>query len=284
MPILLTGASGFLGLHLARLLQEQERPFTGVYSRTEPPFPAIQLDLSDKGATLNQVSEMAPGAIIHLAAASNPNWCELYPADSQAINAQSPVWLAAYCRDAGIPFLFTSTDLVFDGQQAPYGEDWAPSPICTYGRHKAEAEQGVLLAHPGAVIARLPLLYGWSGFLRHWVEQMRQGMPITAFADEYRTPAYGGDVAAGILLLLDKGASGIFHLGGREALSRFEMGRAIARGFGLDERLVLPGRQADIPMPAPRPADVSLSSEKAYGLGYAPRPLAAVLEEMGAAH
>lgn len=280
MPILLTGASGFLGRHLAQLLQEQGHDFIGSYYREAPPSPAVQLNLADKEASLKHLAALRPTAIVHLAAASSPNWCELHPAESRLINAEAPVQLAAYCREAGIPFVFTSTDLVFDGQQAPYEEAWAPSPICTYGRQKFEAEQGVLLAYPEAVIARLPLLYGWGGFLQNWVEQMRLGNPIPAFIDEYRSPAFAGDVAAGLLLLLKKRASGIFHLGGREPLSRFELGQAIARAFGCDERLVLPSHQADVAMPAPRPADVSLSSEKANALGYAPRPVEAALRDL----
>ena len=280
MPILLTGASGFLGRHLAQLLQERGLPFIGAYHQHAPPFPVIQLDFTDRAAMLHQLGELHPTAIIHLAAASSPNWCELHPSESRLINTEAPVHLAAYCREAGIPFLFTSTDLVFDGQQAPYEEAWAPSPICTYGRQKYKAEQGVLLAYPEAVIARLPLLYGWGGFLQNWVEQMKQGKPVTAFIDEYRSPAFAGDVATGLLLLLEKYVSGIFHLGGRDPLSRFELGQAIARAFGCDERLVLPAHQADVAMPAPRPVDVSLSSEKAYALGYTPRSAETALKDL----
>ncbi|MCO6478518.1 MAG: SDR family oxidoreductase [Phaeodactylibacter sp.] len=281
MAILITGVSGFLGSHLARLLQERGRPFTGIYNLKKPDIPAEQLDLFDREEVMERLEEIRPTAILHLAAASSPNWCELHPKESQLINVDAAINLAAYARDAGIPFLFTSTDLVFDGQHAPYDEEWAPSPICTYGMQKAAAEQGVLLTYPEAAIVRLPLLYGWgNNFMKQWVENLRAGQPLPAFVDEYRSPAYVEDAAHGLLLLLELGAAGFYHLGGPEPLSRFDMAVHIARAFGIDERLVQPGKQADVAMPAPRPADVSLSSEKAYALGYQPRGITHALGKL----
>lgn len=281
MAILITGVSGFLGSHLARLLQERRRPFTGIYNLKKPDIPAERLDLFDRKEVLEKLEELRPSAILHLAAASSPNWCELHPKESQLINVDAAINLAAYARDAGIPLLFTSTDLVFDGQNAPYDEEWAPSPICTYGMQKAAAEQGVLLTYPEAAIVRLPLLYGWgNNFTKQWVESLRAGQAFSAFVDEFRSPAYVEDAAHGLLMLLELGAAGFYHLGGPEPLSRFDMAIRIARAFGIDERLVQPGKQADVAMPAPRPADVSLSSEKAYALGYQPREIGEALGKL----
>ncbi|MCB0577747.1 MAG: SDR family oxidoreductase [Phaeodactylibacter sp.] len=282
MSILITGVSGFLGSHVARLLEERRRPFTGFYNMKKPDIPAEQLDLFDRKEVLQRLEELQPSAILHLAAAASPNWCELHPKESQVINVDVPIALANYAREAGIPFLFTSTDLVFDGQSAPYDEEWAPSPICTYGMQKAAAEQGVLLACPEAAVVRLPLLYGWgNNFLKQWLESLKAGQPLPAFVDEFRSPAYVQDAAHGLLMLLDLGAAGFFHLGGPEPASRFDMATHIARAFGIDERLVQPARQADVAMPAPRPADVSLSSERAYALGYQPRGMEEALGELG---
>ena len=281
MSILITGVAGFLGSHLGQLFTERGRPFTGTYNRKKPALPAEQLDLFDREEVLKKLEQLRPSAILHLAAAASPNWCELNPKESQVINVDAAITLAAYARNAGIPFLFTSTDLVFDGQNAPYEEDWAPSPICTYGMQKVAAEQGVLLTHPGATIVRLPLLYGWGrNFLREWVEKLKAGNPLPAFVDEYRTPAYVKDAAHGLLMLLRLGATGYYHLGGPEPLSRFDMARRIAVAFGIDERLVQPGRQSDVAMPAPRPADVSLSSEKAFALGYHPLKIEDALKDV----
>ncbi|MCB0567623.1 MAG: NAD(P)-dependent oxidoreductase [Phaeodactylibacter sp.] len=281
MSILITGAAGFLGSHLARLFTERGRAFTGSYNVKKPELPAKQLDLFDREEVLEKLVQIRPSAILHLAAAASPNWCELNPKESQVINVDAAVTLAGYAQTAGIPFLFTSTDLVFDGQNAPYEEDWGPAPICTYGMQKAAAEQGVLMAYPEATIVRLPLMYGWgNNFLKEWVEKLKGGNPLSAFVDEYRTPAYVQDAALGLALLLDLGATGFFHLGGPEPLSRFDMARHIARAFGVDERLVQPGKQADVAMPAPRPADVSLSSERAFALGYQPKGIKEALEEL----
>ena len=281
VSILITGVAGFLGSHLGQLFTERGRPFTGTYNRKKPALPAEQLDLFDREEVLKKLEQLRPSAILHLAAAASPNWCELNPKESQVINVDAAITLAAYARNAGIPFLFTSTDLVFDGQNAPYEEDWAPSPICTYGMQKAAAEQGVLLAYPEATIVRLPLMYGWgNNFLKEWVEKLKGGNPLSAFVDEYRTPVYVQDAALGLALLLDLGATGFYHLGGPEPVSRFDMALHIARAFGVDERLVQPGKQAEVAMPAPRPTDVSLSSERAFALGYQPRKIGEAMGEL----
>ncbi len=281
MALLVTGISGFLGTYMARLLAERGVSYTGTYYLHQPRGPAMMMDLTDKEDILRGLGKIKPSAVLHLAAASNPNWCEVHPQEAHFVNVDASVTLASYCNARGIPFIYTSTDLVFDGQNAPYAEDWAPSPICTYGSQKLAAEQGVQLMHPDATIARLPLLYGWGrNFLTDWAKKLQAGHIVQAFTDEFRSPACAEDVAAGMLLLLEKQASGIFHLGGPERMSRFEMALAIACALEVDGRLVLPSRQTEAVLPAPRPSDVSLSSEKAFQLGYQPRELQEVLPQV----
>ncbi len=223
-----------------------------------------------------------PDGVIHTAALSQPNRCEQDPTLSYAINVQASETLATLCREYQIPLVFTSTDQVFDGQAAPYDETSLPNPINTYGRHKLEAELRIRAIYPAATLCRLPLLYGppsahGACFLQDFLARLRAGQSLSLFTDEYRTPAYVEDVAAGLLLALDHPGT-LLHLSGPERLSRYEFGLRMAEVFDLDGQLIQPCRQADVAMAAARPADVSSNSQRAMDLGYHPRGIWAGLE------
>lgn len=281
--LLITGISGFLGRHFAELFVDGWQVL-GWRHRQDFTCPGLRIqavDLMDTERLPGLLQKQKPDAVLHLAAASNPNFCEENPALTHRINVAASLQLARYCAERGLPFLFASTDLVFDGEQAPYVVTDRPSPISVYGRQKAEAEAGVLALHPGAGIARLPLMYGaGANFLPAWIEKGRRGEAIPAFTDEYRSPAPAADVARGLLLLLEKEVSGIWHLGGPERVSRYEFGLQMAAVFGFPQELIRPGRRADVSMPAPRPADVSLDSSESFALGYRPHDVRRGLEEV----
>jgi dTDP-4-dehydrorhamnose reductase len=275
--LLITGASGFLGWHLCRLAQGQWQVH-GTYHRHPNALIGGELhsiDLTQKADVQALLRQLQPDAVIHTAALSQPNRCEQNPDLSHAINVEATQTLAEFCGKAGVPFVFTSSEQVFSGQSAPYQEADLPDPINCYGRHKAEAEQWIQQLHPRAVICRMPLMYGppsptAESFVQGFIRTLKTHKPLSLFVDEYRTPAYVEDAANGLLLALVKG-SGILHLGGPERISRYNFGLILAEIFELDSAFIKPCRQADVPMPAVRPADVSTSNQRALALGYCPR-------------
>jgi dTDP-4-dehydrorhamnose reductase len=282
--LLVTGASGFLGWQVCRQARSQWRVVGTCH--THPlaiDDVALQpIDLTDIPRLVAWLQTLAPEAVIHTAAMAQPNRCEQQPAASYAINVAVTRTLAQYCGQRQIPLVFASSDQVFDGQSAPYVETDPPSPINVYGRHKAEAEGFVQTLHPAAAICRLPLMYGppsptSESFLQGFIRTLTAGDPLRLFVDEYRSPAYVEDVAQGLLLILANHGSGIFHLGGPERINRYDFGLLLAEIWGLNPALICPSRQAEVTMPAARPADVSTQGTRAYALGYRPRPPAAGL-------
>jgi dTDP-4-dehydrorhamnose reductase len=281
--LLVTGASGFLGWHLCRAAQAIWQ-VEGTYHRHTPPLPGVALhaiDLTHASAVETWLEAIAPDAVIHTAALSQPNRCEQEPALSYAMNVEATRVLAQFCGERQIPFVFTSTDQVFNGRAAPYSEADTPTPINRYGHHKAEAEALIQTLHPTAAICRMPLMYGPASptaecFLQGFLRTLTAHQPLNLFTDEFRSPAYIEDAAAGLLLALEQ-ATGLLHLGGPERLSRYDFGLRMTEVFELDQRLLLPSKQADVTMPAPRPADVSSDSQKAFALGYCPRGIVAGL-------
>lgn len=273
--LLVTGASGFLGWHLCQTAQSSWQVL-GTYCHHSAQIPGAALypvDLTRPEAVIRLLDQLQPDAIIHTAAQSKPNACETDPL-AYAINVEATKTLARWCAARQVPFGFTSTEQVFDGTAAPYTEADSPCPINRYGQQKAEAEAAVSQIHPGASICRLPLLYGAAtpyadSFVQGFWRQLQRGH-LSLFVDEYRTPALVDDVAAGLLLALDH--PGILHLGSPQRISRYDFGLLMAELLQLPAERIQAVKQADVPMAAKRPADVSSDSRKAYALGYAPRP------------
>lgn len=283
--LLITGASGLLGYALCQCAIKTCDVY-GVCCKREISVEGVtpvRADLTEKTQLADCFENVQPEAVIHAAAFSQPNDCEQHPEKSEKINVQATVAIARCCTEAQIPLVFTSSDLVFNGQAAPYGEDDPVSPICVYGAHKASAERALREIYPAVTICRMPLMLGHapgtgSGFLGHMVRTLRAEKPLTLFTDEFRTAVDTDSAARGVLAALkQKGA--LLHLGGRRRFSRFTMGRLVADVLRADHGLLKPMQIQNFPMPAPRSPDVSLSSERAFAMGYEPEDLVAALEK-----
>jgi dTDP-4-dehydrorhamnose reductase len=276
-PLLVTGASGFLGWNVCYKAARLKRVI-GIYCRNKIEIPGVttlQADLIDKKKIKNLVTEIKPAAIIHTAAISKPDDCQQHPNETAAINVEASAYMADICAATGIPFVFTSSDLVFDGQKAPYTETDPTEPVNIYGLQKLTAEKEIARRYPEATICRMPLMFGHTesphkSFTDHMITSLLEGRPLSLFIDEFRTPVDTASAAEGLLLALDFPPGQIFHLGGRQRLSRFEMGKMIERLMGIRNAQIRRTRQQDITSVAPRAADLSLDSSKAFSLGYAP--------------
>jgi dTDP-4-dehydrorhamnose reductase len=277
--LLVTGASGVLGWNVCALARERWLT-VGVVHRHRIELPGVSravCDLTCPASVERLVGEIAPDAVIHCAAAASPDFCQVHPGESRRINVEIPVDLAGLCASGRMPFVFVSTDLVFDGTSPPYREGDSVSPICVYGDQKATAERAVRERNPDAVVCRLPPIFGDPGptsvtFIQPWIAALRRGASLRLFTDEVRTPVGTRAAAIGLLMALGLGG-GILHLGGRKRISRYDLGVLLAELLGADAGLVAPGRQRDRTVGAPRPPDVSLDSARAYTLGYDPPSL-----------
>lgn len=273
--LLITGSSGFLGWHLCQLAQEWE--VYGTYFSHALEIPGTRLlkvNLTDFQELKQIFNEIQPAAVIHTAALSQPNFCQIHPDESYAINVTASNNIAGLCADYSIPCVFTSTDLVFDGLNAPYKETDPVCPVNIYGEQKVMAETGMLERYPMTAVCRMPLMFGMStptakSFIQPFIQTLKEGKELNLFVDEFRTPVSGTTAAKGLLLALEK-VNGIIHLGGKERISRYDFGKIMVEVFQLPATGLKACRQQDVKMAAPRPTDVSLDSSKAFALGYQP--------------
>lgn len=255
--ILITGAAGLVGHYLVRTAPRWA-PQWDVRGITRQ-----DVDLTDVAGLTGVVRSLKPRAVIHCAALSRTKDCEQDPDLAGRINVDATAHLAQLSRD--IPFIFLSSGEVFDGRTGWYSEKEEPNPINVYGRTKLEAEHAVL-QNPGHTVVRIVLTAGTSETGgRSFVEEMsriaKAGRDVTLYADEFRCPLPAGVIARAIWELVDRKEPGLYHLGGSERLSRWEIGEALLPRYPeLTGRLMKGSARNHVG--SPRPADLSLRCDK----------------------
>ncbi len=201
------------------------------------------IDLTDEAATIAAALEAAPAAIVNCAAISEPAACERDPGRSEAMNVALPATLARVAKQTGARLVHVSSEQVFRGERTtPYACDDATSPINLYGRQKLASEQAVVSAAPAqAVVVRAPLLMGDSpggkrGLHERLLGDWAAGRTAKLYVDEFRQPCTGANLAEALLELAERREfCGVFHWGGAELLSRYEIGRRVREHFRLSE-------------------------------------------------
>lgn len=226
-----------------------------------------RLDLADSAAVRAEFRRQRPGLVIHCAALSKSPECEAKPALARQLNVEVTALLAGLAAE--IPLFFLSTDLVFDGRAGNYDESAAVNPLSVYAETKVAAEQ-VLRANPRHTVIRTSLNGGVSPTGdRGFNEQMRRawqaGQTLRLFTDEFRSPIAAEVTARAIWELAGQGATGLYHIAGRERLSRWEIGELLAARWPHLEPVIEATSLKEYAS-APRAPDTSLNCAKAQAL------------------
>jgi dTDP-4-dehydrorhamnose reductase len=267
MQILVTGASGRLGGHVLENLADHGHDvvaWSGTTDGHRLGFRLTRVELSDPLAVRSAIQAANPDVVIHAGARSRADLVRREPALGWEVNVRGTEVLSAWCSEHGRRLLFTSTDLVFDGERSWYREGDRAVPVLEYGRTKLAAE-AVVLTNCRGLVVRLSLLYGQAGgaetsYFDQAIAALRSGVPQTFFEDEFRTPLDYATAAEILVRLAESDATGIIHAGGPERVSRLELMRRAATALGADAGLLRGGRRADAAAHEPRPADVSLDT------------------------
>lgn len=273
MRVLVTGGGGLLGSVLLRQAPPGVELHATVRRSPAEGAEAHRVELCDPAAVRGAWRRVRPDVVLHTA---------YDPAATAAQVEAATAAVARACAEQGAGLVHLSTDLVFDGEHAPYAEDRAPAPVHEYGRRKAAAERTVREAVPEAAVVRTSLLVRTDPPDRttRWVlEGLRGGGPLRLFHDELRTPIAVEELAAQLweVALLPAGERrGAWHLAGPEAVSRYALGLLIAARWGLDPRGIVPTPAAAFPEPRPRDARL-LTPRADRTLRTRARPVSAVL-------
>ena len=218
------------------------------------------IDLLDKEALHSLLGRIEPGAIIHTAAMTNVDACELQPEDCDLMNIGLVRSLLAYCEPNGVYLVHLSTDFIFDGEKGTiYTEEDVANPVNHYGLSKWRSEELVRKSKVSHAILRTILVYGMvdrndRSNIVLWVKNsLEKGEVIRVVTDQLRMPTYAEDLAEACFLAVRKRSTGVFNVSSNTLMSIYEIALSVADAFGLDKSLIRPVPTSDLSLPAKRP-------------------------------
>lgn len=269
--VLVTGGSGFIGGSFVRKYASKYKTFF-TFHRNEIRHPKAwgwRMSLDSEVQMCHLFSELRPNIVLHTAGMTSAAECEKDWQRTYDINVRGTHDLLNLCNEFGARMIFLSTDFVFDGNRGNYEEQDNIFPSTRYGRSKQMAEEIVCssTSSPHTVL-RLALVYGFGipsaqgmvGWLR---DALLANRPVTLFTDEIRNPVYLDDVLNIIDEVIEKDVTGLFNIGGRDRVSRYDFGLNFARTLGYNPNCILPASIKDYQGKPPRPQNLTLNIARA---------------------
>ncbi|HYL50763.1 MAG TPA: dTDP-4-dehydrorhamnose reductase [Acidimicrobiia bacterium] len=249
MRVVVTGSNGQVGLEVA------ERAGGGIGSA----------DVTSTDAMREHITSAAPDVVVHCAAYTDVDGCELDPDRAMHVNADGVRTVVEAADACGAFVVAVSTDYVFDGSKpSPYVESDQTHPLSEYGRSKLAGEQAVDLDRHAVV--RTSWVCGRVGrnMVKTILRLMREDVPMRFVDDQRGHPTIAADLAVGLLKIAEGRRAGLWHVTNQGAVSWYEFAREVVKAGGGDPSRVEPITTAELqpPRPAPRPANSVLASER----------------------
>jgi dTDP-4-dehydrorhamnose reductase len=265
MRILITGSNGLLGQKIVKICLKRGADFlaTSNGKNRNQDCPADnyrEMDITNQSQINTIFSEYNPTHIIHTAALTNVDYCELNPEECQQVNVLATQKLWEEAQKINAHFQLLSTDFIFDGLTGNYKETDEPSAVSIYGQSKVDAEKILINSkNTNWSIARTIIVYGTANNLSRtnivlWsIEALTKGDPMKIINDQFRMPTWADDLAWGCLEICNRNKTGIFHLCGPELMAVNEIVFRIAKHIGKSTDKVEIISSSTLNQPAKRP-------------------------------
>lgn len=293
MKILITGSNGLLGQKLVEYCIKHVIDFvaTSQGENRNPDCPEshyIEMDITNSAGVRTVFTEVKPTHVIHTAALTNVDKCELEPELCDKINIEGTENLINAANEVSAYFQFISTDFIFDGEKGDYRESDLPEPLSEYGRSKLRGEELVKSkCQFGYTIVRTIIVYGMGHALTRsniivWAKgALEKGETLNIINDQFRAPTYADDLALGCMQLILKNKQGVYHVSGPETLSIYEIVMRIGKHFGYNTEIINVISSSTLNQPAMRPPKTGFDLTKMRNeVNYQPHTLEETLDLM----
>ena len=282
--IIITGSNGMLGQKALEFYSSKENTdvlATSVEEKSiNDSIEYISCDIKSRDKIKKVVYDYCPDFIVHTAAFTNVDLSEKMREEAWRINVKGVEYIAEAARTIDAHIIHISTDYIFDGKNGPYDENAHPNPIGYYGRTKLASENALKISGTFFTILRTNVLYGTAinsrpDFVRWVINSLEKDEKIRIVKDQINNPTFIDDMVQAISKIIEFKKTGIYNIGGKEFLSRFEFTNRIAEYFSLDKTLIIPIITEELNQPARRPLKSGLWTIKAESeLGYKPHTIA----------
>ena len=224
-----------------------------------------EIDIQKEEDTVFKIEKLRPNIMVHIAAYTDVDGCELNEEKAFAVNAEGTKHVALTASRCQAKMVYLSTDYVFDGnKREPYLESDSPHPLNVYGRSKWKGEQYVQELVKDPLIVRTEWLFGRYGknFVTSILRQAGEKRVLSIVNDQIGSPTYTVDLAKAISALIQFDASGIFHVANSDLCTWYTFGQAILKLSGMDKVRVIPISSKELGRPAIRPSYSVLNCQK----------------------
>lgn len=265
------GSAGQLGVELVRTF--------AAAGHTLLRLTRAEIDVVNQSAVERQLADFQPDIVINSAAYNMVDVAEKEPAAAFEVNALAVRSMALACRQLDARLVHFSTDYVFDGRAGrPYTESDSVHPLGAYAVSKLAGEWYAQAYLESPLIIRTCGVFGPGGlqtargnFIETMLRLAHGRQTIRVVEDHVASPTYAPALATRTLALLDKGLSGLFHVGGGVALSWYEFAGMVFNQAGMSPEL-RPTNEREYRTPARRPQFSALSNGKMEAAGIEPMP------------
>jgi dTDP-4-dehydrorhamnose reductase len=287
---LITGSNGMLGQRTVQFYSSKENiELLATSVEEKAVFDSVEyipVDIKDRDNIKKVIYDYCPDFIVHTAAFTNVDLSEKLREDAWKINVKGVEYIAEAARTIDAHIIHISTDYIFDGKNGPYDENAIPDPLGYYGRTKLASENTLRISGTFFTILRTNVLYGIApnsrpDFVRWVINSLSKNENIRIVKDQINNPTFIDDLVQGINKIIEFRKTGVYNIGGKEFLSRYDFTLRIAEYFNLNKNLISPINTDELKQPARRPLKSGLLILKAETeLGYKPHTITESLAAM----
>jgi dTDP-4-dehydrorhamnose reductase len=291
MKVLITGSNGLLGQKIVRQVIKKGIDFLatskGENRNTDCPLINYkQLDICSEAEIEEVFNAYQPTHIIHTAAITNVDACELNPEDCELVNVTATRYLFEAAQKLNAHFQLLSTDFIFDGEKGNYKETDEPNPLSVYAKSKVDGEALLLNSdYKNHSIGRTIIVYGTGNNLSRtniicWAkEALSKGQNMNIIDDQFRAPTWADDLAWACLRICELNKTGIYHISGPETISIYTIVERVANFYGLSTESLTKTDSSTLNQPAKRPPRTGFDLSKSRNeLGYNPKTIEETLK------
>ena len=287
--ILIIGANGMLGQRTVDFYKNQPQTELLTLSVEDKPVfnnvDYVSCNIAERDQVKKIIYNFCPDFIVNAAAYTNVDKSETDRETAWKINVKAVEYISEAARVLDARIVHISSDYIFDGKNGPYDENAVPNPLGYYGRTKLASENALKISGAMFTILRTNVLYGIANsrpdFVRWVVQSVRAGNEIRIVTDQINNPTFIDDLVQAVNKVIEFRKTGIYNIGGKEFLSRYEFTMTIADFFNLDKSLIKPIKTPELNQPARRPLKSGLITLKAETeLGYKPCAIPEALAKM----